>query len=166
MVDIGTGENAQIDGYEIWGKTGTAEKQGRDKTNYLLSFIGGVPASDPQVVLYVVVDAPQGVEKQAQSKHASTLWRNIMEDIITSMNLYPTRPLQNPPEPETQAVPTEEPETDENGNPVAEQPTEPQTAHIDTNDDFSGGIFTDPNAQPQEDPKAEPEGAEDPANSP
>lgn len=159
VVDEGTGGNAKIDGYEVWGKTGTAEKVGRDKTNYLLSFIGGVPASDPQVVLYVVVDSPKGVEKQPQSKHASTLWRNIMEDILPYLNLYPTRPLENPPEEtEPETDPAEAPETDENGNPITAQP---QTAYQEDEDDFSGGIFVDPNAEPD----TEPEGAEDPENN-
>lgn len=160
VVDIGTGSNVQIDGYEVWGKTGTAEKLGRDKTNYVLSFIGGVPASDPQVVLYVVVDTPLGVEKQALSRHASTLWRHIMEEILPYMNLFPTRPLENPP-PETEA-PTQAPvegETDENGNPVT---TEPQTAPIDTEDDFSDGIFGTQGNRPT----GEPEGETDPENQP
>ncbi len=153
VVDNGTGGNVKIDGFEVWGKTGTAEKRGRDKTNYVLSFIGGVPASNPQVVLYVVVDTPLGVETQAQSRHASTLWREIMKEMLPYMNLFPTRPLQNPPEePETPA-PTE-PETDENGNPVTEP--EPATAYHEEEDDFSNGIFGNPGQ--------EPEGAVDPDN--
>jgi len=154
VVDVHTGKNAQIDGYEVWGKTGTAERQGRNKNDYLLSFIGGVPADDPELILYVIVDAPQGVEEQARSAHASTLWREIMTDLLPYMNLYPTRELKNPPE-ETTEAPVVEPEveTDENGDPVS---TEEQTAVYDDQDDFSGGIFTDPDA--------EPEGQEDPAN--
>lgn len=157
VVDIGTGGNAKIDGYEVGGKTGTAEKQPRDKENYLLSFIGGVPASDPKVVLYVTVDAPKGVEKQAQSKHASTVWRNIMEDILPVLNLYPTRPLENPPEetePETEAV--EPMETDEDGNPIE---TEPQTANNVTDDSYEGGIFGGEDEEP-----IEPDGDTDPEN--
>jgi stage V sporulation protein D (sporulation-specific penicillin-binding protein) len=132
VVDIGTGKNAKIDGYEIWGKTGTAEKAGRDKTNYLLSFIGGVNPENPEFVLYVVVDSPHGMENQAQSKHASTLWREIMEDLLVYMNIYPTRELENPPAvTETDPVVTE---------PEAE---EERVVYIDTEDDFSGGIFTE-----------------------
>ena len=154
VVDVHTGKNAQIDGYEVWGKTGTAERQGRNKNDYLLSFIGGVPADDPEFILYVIVDAPQGVEEQARSAHASTLWREIMTDLLPYMNLYPTRELKNPPV-ETTEAPAADPEveTDENGDPVS---TEEQTAVYDDQDDFSGGIFTDPDA--------EAEGQEDPAN--
>ena len=50
-----TGRAARIAGYAMGGKTGTAEKIPRDKTNYLVSFIGFAPADSPQVVLYVVV---------------------------------------------------------------------------------------------------------------
>lgn len=150
VVDDHTGKNAQIDGYEIWGKTGTAEKVGRDKTNYLLSFIGGVNPDNPEIVLYVVVDSPQGVEKQAQSSHASTLWREIMEDLLVYMNIYPTREQQNPveePEPAEEA---------ENGDDGEEAPEEEYPLQIDTEDDFSGGIFVNPdeenNGGQEEDP--------------
>ncbi len=178
VVDLGTGGNAKIDGYEIWGKTGTAELLGRDKKNYLLSFIGGVPASDPQVILYVTVNQPSGAEEQARSAHASTLWREIMTDILPCLNIYPTRPLTNPPEPTTEAQPpaTTAPEgeagdplpgatdeagntvsaTDEAGNPL---PAETPDPGPDTEDDFSGGIFTNPNET-----AGEPEGEADPEN--
>lgn len=167
VVDTGTGRNAQIDGYEVWGKTGTAEILGRDKNNYLLSFIGGVPASDPQVILYVTVNKPSAMENQARSIYASTLWREIMTDILPCLNIYPSRPLQNPPEPTTEAEPetTQPPATDEAGNPIPEEtdeagnplPAVPTTAEPDGEDDFSGGIFTNPNA-------GEPEGEADPGN--
>lgn len=152
VVDIGTGGNARIAGYEVGGKTGTAEKQPRDKTNYLLSFIGGVPASDPEIVLYVVVDAPSGVENQAQSRHASTLWREIMEEILPYLNIYPTREVEGETEPETTADNTAgEPETDADGNPVETEPeTEPETANNVTDDSYENGIFDDPNVTPSE----------------
>lgn len=149
VVDTYTGKNAQIDGYEIWGKTGTAEKIGRDKTNYLLSFIGGVNPDDPEIVLYVVVDAPHGVEKQAQSSHASTLWREIMTDLLKYLNIYPTRELKNPvPEPDPAGTGQEnDPAADpEGGAPEGDVPEEDPVPplQIDTEDDFSGGIFGEP----------------------
>ena len=161
VVDVHTGKNAQIDGYEIWGKTGTAERQGRNKNDYLLSFIGGVPADDPELILYVIVDAPQGVEEQARSAHASTLWREIMTDLLPYMNMYPTRDLKNPPK-ETEPAPVVDPEveTDENGEPVT---TEPQTGVFFEEDDFSGGIFGDRNDNAQGSDN-EPEGQADPGN--
>ncbi len=151
VVDIGTGGNARIPGYEVGGKTGTAEKQPRDKENYLLSFIGGVPASDPEVVLYVVVDAPAGVENQAQSRHASNVWKAIMQEILPYLNIYPTREVEET-EAETAAeeVPAE-PETDADGNPVeTEAETEPETANNVTDDSYENGIFGSPGEEPQE----------------
>ena len=63
VVADGTGIKAQIPGYVVAGKTGTAQKAlpnggGYSKTNYVASFIGMVPARDPQLVVAVVVDQP------------------------------------------------------------------------------------------------------------
>ena len=63
VVADGTGTAAQISGYVVAGKTGTAQKAlpgggGYSKANYVASFIGMVPAKDPQLVVAVVVDEP------------------------------------------------------------------------------------------------------------
>ena len=55
-VETGTAAPAGVEGYEIGGKTGTAEKHPRGQGNYLVSFLGAAPIEDPQVVVYVVVD--------------------------------------------------------------------------------------------------------------
>jgi cell division protein FtsI (penicillin-binding protein 3) len=59
----GTGTQAQIPGYEVAGKTGTAEKAapggGYSKTDYVASFIGMVPADHPRLVVLVAVDSPR-----------------------------------------------------------------------------------------------------------
>ncbi|HEY5506313.1 MAG TPA: penicillin-binding protein 2, partial [Coriobacteriia bacterium] len=57
----GTGQNAQIPGYEVAGKTGTAEiplldGSGYAKGTYVASFIGMVPADHPRLVVLVAVD--------------------------------------------------------------------------------------------------------------
>ena len=70
------------------GKTGTAERVGRDKTNYLISFIGYAPAEKPQVVIYVVIDRPN-IYPQSQSKYATTLAKEIMTDVLPYMNIFP-----------------------------------------------------------------------------
>ena len=64
VVADGTGTKAQIPGYKVAGKTGTAQKAlanglGYSKVNYVASFIGMVPAGDPQLVVAVVVDEPK-----------------------------------------------------------------------------------------------------------
>jgi stage V sporulation protein D (sporulation-specific penicillin-binding protein) len=76
-----------VDGYTIGGKTGTAEKKGRDKTNYVLSFIGFSPVEDPQIVLYVVVDSPN-VESQSTSGAGALLFHDIMEELLPYLNIY------------------------------------------------------------------------------
>jgi cell division protein FtsI/penicillin-binding protein 2 len=59
----GTGAKAQIPGYEVAGKTGTAEKAmptgGYSQTDYVASFIGMVPAAHPRLVVLVAVDSPR-----------------------------------------------------------------------------------------------------------
>lgn len=60
----GTGANAAISGFEVAGKTGTAQKidpvtQSYSKTKYLASFIGFVPADAPRLVILVMIDEPQ-----------------------------------------------------------------------------------------------------------
>ena len=60
----GTGEEAAIPGYEVAGKTGTAQKPdgygGYARTRYVASFVGFVPASRPRLVVLVSVDEPHG----------------------------------------------------------------------------------------------------------
>ncbi|NPV91492.1 MAG: stage V sporulation protein D [Firmicutes bacterium] len=65
VVAKGSGSNAQIDGYHVAGKTGTAQKiapgGGYLPDEYLASFIGFAPADNPKVACLVMVDAPQGL---------------------------------------------------------------------------------------------------------
>ncbi len=98
VVDEGTGNTAKVDGYSMCGKTGTAQKfvldeegnatSQRAQGKYLVSFIGSVPADNPEVVIYVVVDEPN-VEDQAHSSYAQNLAREILEEALPYMNIYP-----------------------------------------------------------------------------
>lgn len=88
-VMTGTGATAAVEGYRIGGKTGTAEKLPRDKTNYIVSFIGAAPIDDPQVLVYVVIDEPN-VEDQAHSTYAQEIFQKIMAEILPYMNIFPT----------------------------------------------------------------------------
>lgn len=63
VVKRGTGKRAKLDDYQVFGKTGTAQKidpaTGRySATRHVSSFIGGAPANDPKVLVLVVVDEP------------------------------------------------------------------------------------------------------------
>jgi cell division protein FtsI/penicillin-binding protein 2 len=64
VVVEGTGTEAAIPGYTVAGKTGTAAKIDSDGTystsRYVASFAGLVPASDPKLVVMVMVDEPRG----------------------------------------------------------------------------------------------------------
>jgi len=83
----GTGSAAAVAGYDVGGKTGTAEKYPRGNGNYLVSFIGSVPAQRPEVVCYVLVDTPH-VADQARSAYASSLFSRIMTEVLPYMNIY------------------------------------------------------------------------------
>lgn len=88
--DGGTAGAAAVAGYEVGGKTGTAQKQPRAEKNYLVSFIGFAPAYDPQVLVYVVLDTPHLIgEEQAHSKFASEIFSKIMGEILPYMNVFP-----------------------------------------------------------------------------
>lgn len=87
VVENGTGTRAAVDGYTIGGKTGTAEKLPRGNGEYILSFIGFSPVENPQIMLYVVVDAPH-VESQSTSGAGALLFHDIMEELLPYMNIY------------------------------------------------------------------------------
>ncbi|WP_053375493.1 stage V sporulation protein D [Paenibacillus sp. FJAT-27812] len=94
VVAKGTGKNAFIDGYRVGGKTGTAQKviNGRYSPNeHIVSFVGFAPADDPQIVIYVAVDNPQGI--QFGGVVAAPIVRNIMEDALSILEV-PSRDKQ------------------------------------------------------------------------
>ena len=93
-VQEGTGKHAQVPGYRIGGKTGTAEKIDpetgrRADGKYLVSFIGAAPINDPEVVIYVIVDEPN-VANQANSTFAQELYQKIAMEVLPYMGIYPT----------------------------------------------------------------------------
>ena len=89
VVENGTGKKAIVEGYEIGGKTGTAEKLPRGNGKYILSFIGFSPVESPQVVIYCVVDEP-GTEDQSSSGAGTLLFNRIADELLPYMNIYKT----------------------------------------------------------------------------
>ncbi len=89
-VEEGTAAPAQVKGYEIGGKTGTAEKSSRDKKNYIVSFIGCTPASDPDVAIYVVIEEPH-VKDQAHSTYATEFASKIMKKVLPFLGQYASK---------------------------------------------------------------------------
>lgn len=92
-VEEGTAKTAKVPGYQLAGKTGTAQKQPRSARTYVVSFIGHVPALDPEVVIYVIVDEPQNVERQANSAIATGLASEILGEILPFLEIYPDEDL-------------------------------------------------------------------------
>ena len=60
VVTEGTGKNAKVEGFEIGGKTATSQTIPRSEHRYIASFLGFAPASDPDVLVLVIIDNPQG----------------------------------------------------------------------------------------------------------
>ncbi len=90
VVANGSGRNAYIENYRVGGKTGTAQKVGSDgrymSGNYILSFIGFMPADDPEFVIYIALDHPKGVT-QYGGVVSAPIARNVLKDIISIYNL-------------------------------------------------------------------------------
>ena len=84
VVANGTGKNAYIENYRVGGKTGTAQKVNNGTYmvgNYILSFIGFLPANKPEYLVYVAIDNPKGVTQYGGTVSAP-IAKNVMKSII------------------------------------------------------------------------------------
>ncbi len=88
-----TGWSARPAGYTEGGKTGTAEKAKRDGINYVISFMGYVPADHPEVLCYVVIDRPNHPMQSESTRLATVLNRDIMTEVLPYLNIFPTLAL-------------------------------------------------------------------------
>jgi len=89
VVANGTGRPAYIDGYRVGGKTGTAQKVKDGKYmvgNYIVSFIGFLPADDPEVIVYIAIDNAKGVT-QYGGTIAAPIAKQVLTDAITALNI-------------------------------------------------------------------------------
>lgn len=139
----GTGKKAKVPGYRMGGKTGTAEKINpetgqRWSGRYVVSFIGCVPADDPQVVIYTVIDEPN-VPDQATGGYSHILSRKILQEILPYLNIYPTEEVTDEElqkigitreEAEIGRQVGTEPETDENGNVIEPVPETDENGNV------------------------------------
>ena len=82
----GTGRNAQVEGYTMGAKTGTAEKLPRGNGKHILSYMGYAPAENPEVLVFVVIDEPN-VPDQALSVYVTDLAREIMEEAFPYLGI-------------------------------------------------------------------------------
>lgn len=115
-VNGGTGKTAAVEGYDVGGKTGTAQHHDKSDTTYLLSFLGFAPYDNPQVVCYTIVDAPQ-VDNPGSSSYACKLFSAIMTEALPYMDVFPTKEVQTT-EPATEPETTKPEETQESTEPT------------------------------------------------
>ncbi len=122
----GTGKTARPAGYMIGGKTGTAETLPRKNKEYVVSFMGYAPADDPEIAIYVVVDRPNEW-RQDDAKFATRIVRKVLTEVLPYLNIFMTEELSDKEREELEAMEiqikrpaegAEEPELDEEGNPV------------------------------------------------
>lgn len=86
VVQNGSGKLADLEGYEVGGKTGTAEKLPRSEGKNLVSFIGYAPQENPEIAIYVVIDEPNEYD-QAQSSLAVQMASDIMKEIFPYLGI-------------------------------------------------------------------------------
>ena len=89
VVEEGTGTGAAIDGYEVAGKTGTAERAsssgGYQANNFMSSFIGFAPARDPKVLAYITLDGTP-----YHSDAATPAFKEIVSQALSVLGIKPT----------------------------------------------------------------------------
>ena len=89
VVTNGSGRSAYIEGYRVGGKTGTAQKV-KDGAymvgNYILSFMGFLPADDPKIVVYVAINNPKKTV-QYGGVVSAPIAKNILTDAINALGI-------------------------------------------------------------------------------
>lgn len=101
-VTDGLAKRADVTGYAISGKTGTAQKLPRADKKWIISFLGCAPSDDPQIVIYVVIDEPDGTNgTEGSSTDALELTHSILEDLLPYMNIF--KDVQDTPEDASQS---------------------------------------------------------------
>lgn len=89
--ESGTGARAQVDGYRVAGKTGTARKPSADSRGYsgeyVASFVGFAPAEDPQLVVAVMVDEPTPF---FGGLVAAPVFSEVMQEALATRRVRPT----------------------------------------------------------------------------
>ncbi len=97
VVEPGGGAvSAQVPGYRVGGKTGTAYKHGPhgyDKTKYRSSFVGIAPIDSPRLIVAVSLDEPSA-GKHLGGQVAAPVFAQITSDTLRALNVSPDKPAQ------------------------------------------------------------------------
>jgi cell division protein FtsI (penicillin-binding protein 3) len=101
----GTAPLAQISGYRVAGKTGTAHKleSGHYVDHYIASFVGLAPASDPRLIVAVKIDDPKGAQYYG-GEVAAPVFSTVMGGALHLLNTPNDAPLDNVTMPAGDAV--------------------------------------------------------------
>ncbi|MDP4085416.1 MAG: penicillin-binding protein [Bacillota bacterium] len=97
----GTGSRYKIDGYDVAGKTGTAQipdpKGGylTGPSNYIFSFIGMAPKDDPKLIVYVAVQQPNVDNYTKGSIPVSMIFDPVMKNSLQYLNIQPSKQEKN-----------------------------------------------------------------------
>ena len=99
VVAAGTARSAQIPGFTVAGKTGTAQKYHREigtysPTKHVASFAGYAPASNPVVSAIVVIDEPEGADGGGEV--AAPVFKAVVEQILRYRSIVPDAPSSVP----------------------------------------------------------------------
>ncbi len=93
VVANGSGKNAYIENFRVGGKTGTAQKVKDGKYldgNYILSFMGFMPADNPEIVVYVAIDNPKGVT-QYGGVVSAPIAKSVLTSAIEILDIEPSK---------------------------------------------------------------------------
>lgn len=90
----GTAPKAQIPGYRVAGKTGTAYKLegGQYAKKYVASFVGFAPASDPRLIVAIMIDEPGGAQHYGGDV-AGPVFAGVMSGALRTLGVAPDSPL-------------------------------------------------------------------------
>jgi cell division protein FtsI (penicillin-binding protein 3) len=96
----GTAPKAQIPGYRVAGKTGTAYKLegGLYAKKYVASFVGFAPASDPRLIVAVMIDEPGGAQHYGGDV-AGPVFAGVMGGALRTLGIAPDATLRAEPSP-------------------------------------------------------------------
>jgi cell division protein FtsI (penicillin-binding protein 3) len=92
----GTAPRAQVMGYRVAGKTGTAHKlegNGYAPDRYVSSFVGLAPASNPRLVIAVMVDEPSAGQYYG-GLVAAPIFSRVMEGSLRALGVAPDAPMK------------------------------------------------------------------------